>query len=483
MTSTIPGPWPLPFLGNLRDIDPANSIRDMANLADTHGPIYKLRIGGEDRIIVTSHELVNEVSSRKEFAKYPLGFLRQLRDIVGEGLFTAYPNQESWGVAHRTLIPAFGSVPIKDSFPEMMDIASQLLLKWARFGADHAINPVQDFTRLTIDTLALCTMDTRFNSFYMESVPPYVKSMMGLLGESQLRTYRPWWYTALMRESNRRFDENNELVHQLAQTVIERRRANPSKKKDLVDAMLNGRDPKTGKKLTDDLIVDNMITFFIAGHETTSGLLSFLLAFLLTHPEAYSKVQDEVDRVVGSSPITPEHLKDLSYTKACIWETLRLEPPSGLWTVTCIESEAPVLLANQWEIKPGQTMVVVNRKLHRDPKVWGEDAEEFKPERMLGENFTNLPKNSLKAFGNGQRACIGRAFALQEAMLAITLLFQKFDFTLADPNYKISVKQTLSLKPHDYFVHAKLRPHVDIMSLQRDLFVPSTAETGSKKET
>ncbi|OTA62204.1 cytochrome P450 [Hypoxylon sp. EC38] len=472
MTSPIPGPWPLPLIGNLRNIDPANSIRDMSDLADIYGPIYKLRIGGYDRIIVTSQELVNEVCTRKEFVKYPLGFILQLRDVAGEGLFSAYPDEESWGIAHRTLVPAFGSVPIKNMFPEMMDIASQLVLKWARFGSDRPINAIEDFTRLTIDTLALCTMDTRFNSFYMEQVPPYVKAMAGLLGETQLRAYRPWWYTAMMREANRKFDENNRVIHQVAAEVVARRRAVPSNKKDLINAMLNNQDPKTGKKLTDDVIVDNMITFLIAGHETTAGLLSFLFALLLKNPEAYSKLQNEVDNVLGTSPITVEKLKDLPYTKACIWEALRIQPPSGVWTVTCMESDpsVPVVLGQKWEIEPGQTIVIVIPKLHRDPRVWGEDAEEFRPERMLDEKFAKIPKNALKPFGNGQRACIGRAFALQEAILATAVLFQKFDFKLADPNYEISVKQTLALKPHEYLMHAKLRPHVDIMSLQRDLF-------------
>lgn len=108
-------------------------------------------------------------------------------------------------------------------------------------------------------------MDTRFNSFYREEVSPYVKAMVGLLSETQLRTYRPWWYTYLQREANLKFEENNSLVHELAKKVIAKRRGQPSSRKDLVDAMLNSVDPKTGKQLDDNTIIDNMITFFIAG--------------------------------------------------------------------------------------------------------------------------------------------------------------------------------------------------------------------------
>ncbi|KAI0478286.1 cytochrome P450 [Xylaria cf. heliscus] len=469
----IPGPWPFPVLGNLRDIDPNNSVRDMANLADTYGPIYKLRIGGEDRLVVTNLELVNEVCTRKEFAKYPLGFLKQLRTITAGGLFTAYPGEENWGIAHRTLSPAFGSVSIRNMFPEMLDIVSQLVMKWARFGPQYRVNAVQDFTRLTIDTIALCGMDTRLNSFYMEDVPPYLKAMAELLSETQRRTYRPWWLSPFMREANRKFNENNQIVRSVAEDVIARRRSSSSpQKRDLVDRMVNGTDPKTGKKLTDEVIIDNMITFLVAGHETTSGLLSFMFVLLIKHTNAYNKLQSEIDEVIGTAPITADHLKGLAYTRACIWETLRLHPPSGAWTLTCMDSSvsAPVMLANKWEVKPGQTVLVIVPKLHRDPSVWGEDADEFNPERMREDKFSKLPKNCLKPFGNGQRACIGRAFAIQEATLAVAILFQKFNFKLADPEYNISIKQTLASKPNDYFIHAELRPHVDLLSLQKDIF-------------
>ncbi|KAI0482046.1 cytochrome P450 [Xylariaceae sp. FL0804] len=410
MSALIPGPWPLPFLGNMRQLDPANSISDMGRLADVYGPIYKLRIFGEDRIVITSRELVNEVCVRPEFAKYPLGFLKQLRNIAPEGLFTAYPNEESWGITHRILMPVFGAVPIQKTLPGMMDIVSQLVLKWARFGSQSAINATQDFTRLTVDTLALCMMDTRFNSFYREEVPPYIKAMVGLLEESQLRVFRPWWYSALFGGKQGQFDENINLVRQVASDVIARRRADPSKKKDLVDSMLNGHDPKTGRTMTDEMIIDNMMNFLIAGHETTAGLLSFLFALLMSTPEAYAKLQSEIDRVLGNGPMKAVHIKDMPYLKACLWETSRLYPSSGVWTVTCMESahSAPVILGGQWEIQRGQTIYIVNPKLHRDPDVWGDDVHEFKPERMLGENFKKLPKNCLKPFGNGQRACIGR---------------------------------------------------------------------------
>lgn len=109
-------------------------------------------------------------------------------------------------------------------------------------------------------------MDTRFNSFYKDDLHPFLGAMMNVLIESSYRAERPDWLTALYRNTNRKFDEDNESLHRLAHEVLERkRRMGQSEKKDLIYAMLNGKDSATGKGLTDQSIVDNMITFLIAG--------------------------------------------------------------------------------------------------------------------------------------------------------------------------------------------------------------------------
>lgn len=147
----------------------------------------------------------------------------------------------------------------------MHDMISQLALKWARFGDENPINVTSDFTRLTLDTIALCAMDIRFNSFYSDKLHPFVDAMTATFIVSQQRSVRPAWLTALMWKSNQGFSDNKALLHEVAAEVIARRRANPSDKKDLVNAMLKGRDPATGELLSDDIIMDNMITFLIAG--------------------------------------------------------------------------------------------------------------------------------------------------------------------------------------------------------------------------
>jgi cytochrome P450 / NADPH-cytochrome P450 reductase len=213
-------------------------------------------------------------------------------------------------------MPAFGPVSIRGMFGEMHDIATQLAMKWARFGPGHPIAVADDFTRLALDTLALCSMGYRFNSYYSPDMHPFIAAMGGFLTESGRRRSRPplpgWFY----RNQDAQYWEDIEVIRKTADDVLTERRKRPTDRKDLLQAMLDGVDSQTGERMSDQSISDNLITFLIAGHETTSGLLSFAFYQLLKNPEAYRKAQQEVDEVVGKGPITVEHLPKLHYIAA-----------------------------------------------------------------------------------------------------------------------------------------------------------------------
>ncbi|KAI0474817.1 cytochrome P450 [Xylaria cf. heliscus] len=482
---TIPGPPGWPLIGNLLDIDLNNTMQSFAILSEKWGHIFKLHLGGTDRIFLCSHELINDVCSRKEFAKHIMGSIGALAKVIPHGLFTAGTAQESWGQARRTLNPAFTPKSIRNMFGEMLDITSQLALKWARHGPEDQIDVSADCMRLTLDTIALTAMDTRFNSFYHDEFHPFVQHFGAMFAEIQRRSNRPAWYTWMQWTANRQFDENNAFIRSFCADVLARRRRleheTPSKRQDVFTAMLHRRDPVTGKQLTDAMIIDNMITFLFAGHDTTGSLISFLMLFLIRNPDAYAKVQEEVDRVLKGGAMTVDHLSDLPYVKACLLETLRLEPPAQMIAVTPLVGEGvSVILGGRYGIRRGQSALVFIPALHRDPAVWGDDATEFRPERMTEENVKKLPKNAFKPFGHTPRNCIGNDFAMQEATVAVAVLFQKFDFTLVDPHYELQYQPSLNRKPQDLKIFARLRPGVDILSLNRDLFVP--AKTGPKSD-
>lgn len=152
----------------------------------------------------------------------------------------------------------------------MKDIAFQLVLKWAREGEDKDILLTDDFTRLTLDTIALCAMDFRFNSFYTEAMHPFVEAMNRYLGYSGKKANRPAIVNKVFGSAEeQQYKEDQATMDRVAKQVIDRRRANPVDKQDLLNTMLYKEDPKTGARMRDELITTNMITFLIAGHETT----------------------------------------------------------------------------------------------------------------------------------------------------------------------------------------------------------------------
>ena len=147
----------------------------------------------------------------------------------------------------------------------MHEIATQLVLKWARYGSSHRIDVTDNFTRLTLDSIAICAMDTRFNSFYKEEMHPFIAAMQSTLVEAGRRSLRPSMLTKVLRANERKYFEDIEKMRSTVREIIADKRANPSGKNSLVNAMLNRRDPRTGEKMSDESIIDNMVTFLIAG--------------------------------------------------------------------------------------------------------------------------------------------------------------------------------------------------------------------------
>lgn len=236
-----------------------------------------------------------------------------------DGLFTATGAEETnWGIAHRILVPAFAPASLRNMFDGMYDIASQVAMKWARHGKDSPITVTDDFTKLTLDTIALCSMDFRFNSYYKDGVHPFVEAMSDFLVESGDRMRRLPIPSFFYRGKDKKFFRDIDVMRQTANSILQERKVekNLNERKDLLSAMLDGVDPKTGLKMTEESILDNLITFLIAGHETTSGTLSFALYHLIKHPDYYRKAQQEVDEVCGKTPIRYEQLSSLSYMSA-----------------------------------------------------------------------------------------------------------------------------------------------------------------------
>ena len=298
----IPEPPETFLLGHLLTLSAETPVQDMWRLARELGPIFRLELRGRVVVVVSGYELVNEVCDEKRFDKSIRGGLRLVRRFGGDGLFTSKTEEPNWSKAHNILLPNFGHRAMQSYHPMMLDIAEQLVLKWERLNPEDEIDVAADMTRLTVDTIGLCGFDYRLNSFYQDGYHPFVSAMANALGTT-LDELRDIPLEKLIRQGrDQQLKADIRCMNETVDRIIKDRKASGgdlADKPDLLSYMLSGVDRKTGERLEDVNIRYQVITFLIAGHETTSGLLAFAAYALLNNPEVLAKAYAEVDRVLG----------------------------------------------------------------------------------------------------------------------------------------------------------------------------------------
>ncbi len=407
----IPQPKPNWLLRNIPDVDTHGVVQSLMALARQQGPIFRLELPYEEIVVVSSQKLVDEMCDETRFEKKIHRALHELRSFVGDSLFTARNDEPNWGIAHRILMPGFGIAALRIMFDGVLDIAQQMLLKWERQGEEHPIDVADNMTRLTLDSIALCGFSYRFNSFYQNEMHPFVHAMMRALAEALARMHRLPIQTKLMLLTRHQFSEDARMQHHFADQLIAERRkcGDQAGKKDLLSLMLSTRDSETGEYLSDGNIRYQIVNALVTGHETTSGLLSFALYYLLENKEALVAVRAEAERVFAGEVPRFEHVARLSYTEQVLKECLRLWPPAPVFAVHPLAEETTL---GDYRVNRKQAVCALLPMLHRDVTVWGPDVEAFRPERFAADAFARFPPNSWKPFGNGQRACLGRPFAM-----------------------------------------------------------------------
>jgi cytochrome P450/NADPH-cytochrome P450 reductase len=452
----LPGPHALPVLGNLLDIDGTAPLDGFARMAKEYGPLYRLSMPSGPRLFLSGADLAAEVFDDARFDKAIGGGLANLRGgAIGNGLFTSDTDDPLWHRAHEILMAPFSMRAMRDYVPRMVDIGEQLMEKWARLNPDEEVDVPADMTRLTLDTIALCGFGYRFNSFYRETPHPFVQAMTRVLEEAQGRQRRLPLQNRMRIRAQRQLEEDSEFMVDLVDGLVRERRAQgeAADDTDLLGRMIAGRT-RDGESLPDENIRAQCITFLIAGHETTSGLLSFAVYALLKNPDLAQRARDEVDEVLGDDLApTFEQIGRLRYVRQVLDETLRLWPTVPGFTRWPRED---VVLGGRYAVPANTPIMVLSGALHRDTTVW-EDPERFDPDRMAADKLSALPPHVYKPFGTGQRACIGRQFALQEATLVLGMLLQRFE--LVDHlDYQLHTKTTLTVKPDEFRIQVRPRP-------------------------
>ncbi|MEL7273259.1 MAG: cytochrome P450 [Pseudomonadota bacterium] len=467
----IPEPKKQPFIGNMLSIDANQPLQGLMEMTHELGPIFRLDMMGTPLVIASGADIVEELCDEARFDKAVRGSLRRIRAVGGDALFTADTKDPNWEKAHRILLPTFAGSAMKNYFPQMQDVANQLVTKWERMNSDEEIDVVHDMTAVALDVIGICGFDYRFNSFYRRDYHPFIDALNRTLETCMMQRGLPFEET-ILRKRLAKMEEDVAFMNNLVDQIIRERRAGhgDNSQNDLLNYMLAGVDKVTGESLSDENIRYQINTFLIAGHETTSGLMSFTLYYLLNNPDILERAYKEVDEVLGrdiSQPPTLAQVNKLTYVNQILSESLRLWPTAPALGLAPYKDE---IVGGKYKLKKGTFVTILSLMLHRDKSVWGDDPETFNPDHFSREAVAERPLHVYKPFGNGQRACIGRQFALQEANLVIGMILQRFNL-IDHKNYQMKIKESLSIKPDGFTMKVKLRNDVTRSALVKGAVV------------
>jgi cytochrome P450 len=448
----LPHPrWRLPLLGDLLSYDVDAPSQSAVRFAARLGPIYELRALGVRYVVAAGAEFVTDLNDETRFCKHLGPEIVALRIIGGDGLFTAYNDEPNWQKAHDLLMPAFSQAAMRRYHDVMLDTAREFTEKWdKRARADSTVDVSADTTRVTLESIARCAAGYSFGSFHSDTVPPFVEHMVSALkGADRVGAMRASRLLPrfLSRREERKVNHDAQYMHAVADEIVAKRRAEgPGHHDDLLELML-------GSDLDPANVRYQLMNFLVAGHETTSGALSFALYFLSHHPDVYARARAEVDEVWGSDPRPGfDQIAKLRYVRRVLDEALRLQPTVPGYYRAAREDTT---LAGVYPMRKGDWVLALTPTLHRDPQ-WGADPDQFDPDRFAPERVKARPAGLYKPFGTGPRSCIGRQFALHEAVLMLGVLIRRYDL-VADPHYRLQIQERLTTMPKGFRLTPRLR--------------------------
>lgn len=375
----------------------------------------------------------------------------EIRQAVHDSLFTAYADEESWGIAHRIMAPQITPDAVESVFSGMTETMGDLIQKWTSEGGKR-VDISNDLDRLNHAANMLCFFNQRLHCVDGPE-PSLITAMQESTLEAMKRPTRPALLNWFLQGS---FDKNINTMREYGAQIVEHRKSNPTDKKDMLDTLLNGKDPESGKSLTDSQVLDEIINIFI-GSATAPNLIAFALYYLMLNPDEIARGREEIDSVLGpTDKFEHHHLSQLPYCEAILREALRLSAVAPGFNIEPLPgSPDPVVIGGEYEVPNTQPIIAILSAVNRDPAVF-EDPEAFRPSRMVGEKYDKLPAACKKGFGNGKRACFGTNYAWEWSFLTLVGILKDVDFKLADKSYTVGLggknfNGAFSVKPLNFF--------------------------------
>jgi cytochrome P450 len=403
----------------------------------TFGDVVGFHIGPFRSLLVAHPEHIKRVLQENNH-NYEKGVvIAKLKVLIGEGLFTS--EGDFWRRQRKLAQPAFHRQRLGGFVATMADATRAMLDRWeARERSGAVFDVATEMSRLTLGIVGR-TLFSRNLDDDADEVGHTLTETLALMNDRTMR-FMPsplWWPTA----ANRRLRRTIGVLDRVVYDIIEARRRTDEPHEDLLDMLLRARDEETGDGMTNRQLRDEVMTFVLAGHETTAVALAWTWYLLDRHPAVAERLRAEVTAALGGRTPTIDDLPRLQYARMVVEEAMRLYPP--VWGFFR-QALAPDTLGEH-AVPKGALVLISPYVTHRHPRVW-EDPERFDPERFTPERVRERPRFAYLPFSGGPRLCIGNEFALMEAQLAVAMTVQRYRLRLV-PGTRVEPESRVTLRP------------------------------------
>jgi cytochrome P450 len=384
------------------------------------GDLTRVRVGSRTFFLVVhpAHVRHIAVTHRQSFDK--LETYRVVRELMaGNGVLTAVG--EDWRSQRKLMAPFFTPRGVEKYLPLFAADTQRVIQRWqALQGSGRPVEMFEEMMQLTASIILHSVFSTDSDETLRDIKGAVERIIAFVSNRNKARLVLPMWVPT---PGHLRFHRARQRVNAYIRGLIAQRRALPPGQwpDDLLTKMMTTRDEETGAVMADSLLLDNGITLFFAGHETTARTLGFLWYALSRNPEVEARLHAELDSVLGEAPPTLNDLKRLPYTLQVIKEVMRLYPAAPMYVRDAV---ADTELEGQ-HIPAGTRMVLFSYATHRHPAFWDE-PERFDPDRWLPEREAARDPHAYHPFAAGQRICLGNNFSLFETHLLTAMLARRF---------------------------------------------------------